>query len=93
MIVTVAFFTSISAVYFSGSPGNVIEETIAQFTVQPLGVVFTDASPMYHALHVLGDTFNGSTLRGMSVTEAVTPYHQLIQSVIILFLYFQSGIQ
>lgn len=40
-------FTSISAVHFSRSPGNVIEETIALFTVQPLGVVFADTSPMY----------------------------------------------
>lgn len=93
MVVAIALFTSICASSFSWSPGMVIEETVTLLTVQPFGVVFTHTSAMNHALAIPGDSLDWRTLRGMSITEAVSSDHQLIQRIIILLFDLLAGIE
>lgn len=47
----------------------------------------------HHSIYIISDAIDGSTLRGVAIAEAVATHNQLIDSIIILFFNFWSGVK
>lgn len=80
VLVALALLAGIRLLAEGRLPGQIVEEVLAELTVQALGVVGALAAPVHHAvLVVLGHEggIQGQALRGMAVAGAGTSHHHV----------------
>lgn len=93
MLVAVTLLAGIGVASLSWSPGQVMVEILTLFTVQTFGVVITHAVTVNHALPGLAGSLNGGALRGVSIAEAVSSDHHVVDSVVILLFDLHTRVQ
>lgn len=85
--------TNMTVAIFCRTPGQVMIEILTLLTVEATSVVFADAGPVHHALHMGWCPWCGCTLGGVSIAEAVATHDQLIQGIIVFLSNFAPWVE
>lgn len=88
-----ALLASMAVAILSWTPGQVMIEILALLTVEAPSVMFADTGTMNHAFSMSWRPRGRCALGGVSVAEAVTPYHQLIEGIVVLLSDLPAGVQ